>query len=46
MIAAGTRRAPALAAVVAANFMIAIEATIVSTAMPQIVGELGGLAAL
>jgi len=27
----------------AANFMIAIEATIVSTAMPQIVGQLGGL---
>src|SRR5271157_5608380 len=26
-----------------ANFMIAIEATIVSTAMPQIVGQLGGL---
>ena len=32
-----------LAAVMAANFMIAIEATIVSTAMPQIVGQLGGL---
>jgi MFS family permease len=27
----------------AASFMIAIEATIVSTAMPQIVGYLGGL---
>jgi MFS family permease len=27
----------------AANFMVAIEATIVSTAMPQIVGQLGGL---
>ena len=43
MIAAGTRRGPALAAVIASNFMIAIEATIVSTAMPQIVGQLGGL---
>jgi len=32
-----------LAAVMAANFMVAIEATIVSTAMPQIVGQLGGL---
>jgi MFS family permease len=32
-----------LAAVMAANFMIAIEATIVSTAMPQIVAQLGGL---
>lgn len=32
-----------LAAVMAAMFMIAIEATIVSTAMPQIVGQLGGL---
>ena len=43
MIAAGTRRGPALAAVIASNFMIAIEATIVSTAMPEIVGQLGGL---
>src|ERR1700690_1812229 len=32
-----------LAAFMAANFMVAIEATIVSTAMPQIVGQLGGL---
>lgn len=32
-----------LAAVMAASFMIAIEATIVSTAMPQIVGHLGNL---
>jgi len=39
-----TRRPLVLAAVMAANFMIAIEATIVSTAMPQIVGQLGGLA--
>jgi MFS family permease len=38
-----TRRPLVLAAVMAANFMIAIEATIVSTAMPQIVGQLGGL---
>ncbi|MBV9289079.1 MAG: MFS transporter [Hyphomicrobiales bacterium] len=32
-----------LAAVITANFMIAIEATIVSTAMPQIAAQLGGL---
>jgi EmrB/QacA subfamily drug resistance transporter len=38
-----TRRPLVLAAVMASNFMIAIEATIVSTAMPQIVGQLGGL---
>ena len=38
-----THRTLVLAAVMAANFMIAIEATIVSTAMPQIVGQLGGL---
>ena len=38
-----TYRPLVLAAVMAANFMIAIEATIVSTAMPQIVGQLGGL---
>ena len=37
------RRPLVLAAVMAAMFMIAIEATIVSTAMPQIVGQLGGL---
>jgi MFS family permease len=38
-----THRPLVLAAVMATNFMIAIEATIVSTAMPQIVGQLGGL---
>src|ERR1700734_1483096 len=38
-----THRTLVLAAVMAANFMVAIEATIVSTAMPQIVGQLGGL---
>src|SRR3984893_3787188 len=38
-----THRPLVLAAVMAANFMIAMEATIVSTAMPQIVGQLGGL---
>lgn len=43
MISPDTRRPLALAAVVVSNFMIAIEATIVSTAMPQIVGQLGGL---
>src|SRR5271166_403493 len=43
MTALTTRRPLVLAAVMAANFMIAIEATIVSTAMPQIVAQLGGL---
>src|SRR6516165_9662986 len=43
MTALTTHRPLILAAVMAANFMIAIEATIVSTAMPQIVGQLGGL---
>ena len=38
-----TRRPLVLAAVMAAMFMIAIEATIVSTAMPQIAGQLGNL---
>src|SRR5215475_11857103 len=38
-----TRRPLVLAAVMASNFKIALEATIVSTAMPQIVGQLGGL---
>src|SRR6516165_2707910 len=38
-----THRTLVLAAVMAANFMIAIEATIVSTAMPQIASQLGGL---
>jgi EmrB/QacA subfamily drug resistance transporter len=37
------RRPLVLAAVMAASFMIAIEATIVSTAMPQIAGQLGDL---
>lgn len=37
------RRPVILAAVMVASFMIAIEATIVSTAMPQIAGRLGGL---
>src|SRR4051794_11590156 len=40
---AGTSRPLVIAAVMASMFMVAIEATIVSTAMPQIVGELGGL---
>jgi MFS family permease len=43
MIAAGTRRPFVIASIMAAMFMIAIEATIVSTVMPRIVGELGGL---
>jgi MFS family permease len=43
MTALTTHRTLVLAAVMAANFMIAIEATIVSTAMPQIVAQLGGL---
>src|SRR5438094_9603284 len=38
-----TRRPLVLAAVMAAMFMIAIEATIVSTAMPQIAAQLGDL---
>ena len=38
-----SRRPLVLAAVMAAMFMIAIEATIVSTAMPQIAGQLGDL---
>ncbi len=37
------RRPLVLASVIAAMFMIAIEATIVSTAMPQIAGQLGDL---
>ncbi|HXH15650.1 MAG TPA: MFS transporter [Sphingomonas sp.] len=37
------RRPLILAAVMLASFMIAIEATIVSTAMPQIAGQLGQL---
>jgi MFS family permease len=43
MLPHATSRTLVLAAVMAANFMVAIEATIVSTAMPQIVGQLGGL---
>jgi EmrB/QacA subfamily drug resistance transporter len=43
MSSATTRRPLVLAAVMASSFMIAMEATIVSTAMPQIVGQLGGL---
>ncbi len=43
MTALTTHRPLVIAAVMAANFMIAIEATIVSTAMPQIVAQLGGL---
>ena len=42
-IRAGTRRPFVIASVMAAMFMVAIEATIVSTAMPQIVSDLGGL---
>ena len=36
-------RALVIASVMTSMFMIAIEATIVSTAMPQIVAQLGGL---
>ena len=43
MSALTTHRTLVLAAVIASNFMIAIEATIVSTAMPQIAAQLGGL---
>ena len=43
MPALQTNRPLVLGSVIAAMFMIAIEATIVSTAMPQIVGQLGGL---
>ncbi len=38
-----TNRPLVLGSIMAAMFMVAIEATIVSTAMPQIVGQLGGL---
>ena len=38
-----TQRPLVIAAVMASMFMIAIEATIVSTAMPQIAAQLGGL---
>jgi MFS family permease len=40
---AATRRPLVIASVMLSMFMVAIEATIVSTAMPQIVGQLGGL---
>ncbi len=43
MTSPNTYRPLALAAVAVSNFMIAIEATIVSTAMPQIVSQLGQL---
>ena len=43
MIDVKTRRPLVVASVIAAMFMIAVEATIVSTAMPQIVARLGGL---
>jgi MFS family permease len=43
MIDARTRRPLVLASVIAGMAMIAVEATIVSTAMPQIVARLGGL---
>src|SRR3984957_3750645 len=38
-----TVRPLVIASVMASMFMVAIEATIVSTAMPQIVAQLGGL---
>ena len=37
-----SRRPYIVAAIMLANFMVAIEATIVATAMPRIVGDLGG----
>ena len=37
-----SRRRYVVAAIMLANFMVAIEATIVATAMPRIVGDLGG----
>jgi MFS family permease len=43
MIDVKTRRPLVVASVIAAMFMIAVEATIVSTAMPRIVARLGGL---
>lgn len=38
-----TQRGLVIASIMAAMFMVAIEATIISTALPRIVGELGGL---
>jgi EmrB/QacA subfamily drug resistance transporter len=43
MLAPDLRRPFILAAIMISSFMIAIEATIVATAMPQIVGQLGKL---
>src|SRR5215470_12752373 len=40
--AARRRRRLVIAALMLATFMVAIEATIVATAMPRIVGQLGG----
>ncbi|TCL71090.1 MDR family MFS transporter [Rhizobium sp. BK251] len=39
-----SRRPLVIASIMLATFMVAIEATIVATAMPRIVGELGGFA--
>ncbi|HEX2528881.1 MAG TPA: MDR family MFS transporter [Geminicoccus sp.] len=39
-----SRRPYIIAAIILATFMVAIEATIVATAMPHIVGQLGGFA--
>lgn len=38
-----SRRALVVASIMLSMAMVAIEATIISTAMPQIVGQLGGL---
>src|ERR1043165_304612 len=43
MIAPHSRRPLILASIMVSSFMIAVEATIVSTAMPQIVAQLGNL---
>ena len=43
MLEVESRRAPVIASVMASMCMVAFEATIVSTAMPQIVADLGGL---
>jgi EmrB/QacA subfamily drug resistance transporter len=43
-ISPSSQRAFIVASIMASMFMVAIEATIVSTAMPHIVAELGGLA--
>ncbi|HEY0867618.1 MAG TPA: MFS transporter, partial [Fimbriimonas sp.] len=42
MTATQTRRPLVLAGILLAMFMVAIEATIIATAMPDIVGRLGG----